>query len=300
MKNIVRSFAESGSAVLLGISSASKCATIGVVRATRAASIALLCGVVMAVTPTFAQTIINPSYSTRVTVLRFEPPNPTVGQLVVPIVEGVWHNGCLPKIGQASGGSLPRTFILTLPPATSICTQALQPYKIELPGIVFSRSGEYEFQLLGEAGEFFALKLLTVFALGSTVPQEALPGLWFEPETSGSGLFMTRNLVGTVEQVFGAWFYYTPAGTPAWVSFQEGVWQSPGVLVGNIYETNADPKICVPFDPACTLKWLPAPATKITKTGSFRITVTNAFSAELVLSSAISSSRTIHLIKQIR
>jgi hypothetical protein len=294
MKNLLGSFSSETSASLLRFSSAMKFVTVGFAR------VVLFCATTLSVTTTFAQPIIDPSYPARVAFLRFQPPNPTVGQLVVPVVEGVWPNGCIPKAGQASGGSFRRSVTLSLVPATTSCSQAFQPYKLELPSIKFDRDGEYEYQLLGNTGEFYGLTSLTVFAVGSTIPQDVLAGLWFEPVTSGSGLFMARSIAGTADLFFGGWFYYSPAGTPTWVSFQEGVWQSPGVLVGNIYETNADPKTCFPFDPACTIKWLPAPATKINKVGSFKITVTSVYSAELVVNSSVSSSRTIQLIKQMR
>ncbi len=294
MKNFRRSCSIEVSTSLVCVSSAIKYVRAGVVR------VALLGVFTVAATPTFAQTIIDPVYPARVAVLRFEPSNPTVGQLVVPIVEGVWPNGCVPQNGQVSGGALRRTVTLVLPSAASACTLALKPYKLELPSVKFDRDGEHEFQTVDESGKFYGLTLLTVFAVGSTIPQDALSGLWFEPITSGSGLFMTRSLAGTTDQTFGAWFYYNTAGLPSWVSFQEGVWQSPGVLVGNVYQTNADQKTCSPLDSACVSNWLPAPASKINKVGSFKMTVTSTYSAELVISSASSESRKIQLIKQMR
>ncbi len=253
---------------------------------------------VICATPSFAQIIIAPISATPLALLRFEPPNPSVGQLVTPVIEGTWHNGCLPRTGQLTGDSFRRVVTIGLSPASTICTQAFQPYKMELPHLKFDAVGQYEFQVVDDLGGRYAPAFLTVFASGSTGTQANISGLWYEPATSGSGLFMTQSLAGSFDQIFGAWFYYTPAGAPTWLSFQEGKWQSAGVLVGNVYQTTAEAKICAPLNPICTGNWSPTPAASIRKVGSYMFTLKDANSADLVITSDSSASRKIQLGKQ--
>ena len=253
---------------------------------------------IICATPSFAQIIVTPISAMPLALLRFEPPNPSVGQLVTPVIEGTWHNGCLPRTGQMTGDSFRRVVTIGLAPASTICTQAFQPYKMELPQLKFDAIGQYEFQVVDDLGGRYTPAFLMVFASGSTGTQANISGLWYEPATSGSGLFMTQSLAGSFDQIFGAWFYYTRAGAPTWLSFQEGKWQSAGVLVGNIYQTTAEAKLCVPLDPICTESWQPTLAAIIRNVGRFSFTVKDANSAELVITSADSATRKIQLVKQ--
>jgi hypothetical protein len=249
-------------------------------------------------TPAFAQTVVTPISATPLALLRFEPSNPNIGQLVTPIIEGTWHNGCVPRNGQMSGDSFRRVVTLSLALATTFCGQAFQPYKIELPPVKFEAVGQYEFQVVDDSGGGYAPAFLTVH-LGYIGAQADVSGLWFEPATSGSGLFMTQSLTRSFDPIFGAWFYYTPVGAPAWLSFQEGKWQSAGVLVGNVYQTSAEAKVCAPFDPICNANWSPTAASSIRKVGSYVFTSKDANSADLVITSSISVSRKIQLVKQL-
>jgi hypothetical protein len=93
-------------------------------------------------------------------------------------------------------------------------------------------------------------------------------GLWFDPETNGSGLTLLHSFRDS-DVVFGTWYVYDNSGIARWYSFQEAKWKTDSILEGVVYETRSPP---------CPLGVAACPATAGTPpilVGNFRMTFKN-------------------------
>jgi len=215
--------------------------------------------------------------------------SPSVVQASVPTtitVSGIWNNGCVPQSGKLVESSFRVLITLQLPPASTLCTQALQPYQVVLPAKTFVSAGSYELQVVTSEGASLDTKTFAVQGVTQFFSEVNLSGGWYERLTSGSGLMLSHKRAGANDQLWGTWHNYTDAGKPTWYSLQGGRWSDPRTNVGEVYETSADPIACnliLPSDPNCAIPFKPTKLGQIRKVGTYAIVFTSANSAELVM-----------------
>jgi len=215
--------------------------------------------------------------------------NPSVVQINTPntiTVSGIWNNGCVPQSGRLVESSYRVVITLQLPPANTLCTQALQPYQVVLPAKTFASAGSYELQVVTSEGAPLDGKTFAVQGAGQFFSEFNFAGGWFERTTSGSGLMISHKRAGAIDQLWGTWHNYTDAGKPTWFSLQGGRWNAARNNLGDIYETSANPSGCTlefPGDPNCPIPFKPIPLTLIRKIGTYSLGFTSANSAQLTM-----------------
>ena len=121
------------------------------------------------------------------------------------------------------------------------------------PGVSFSP--QRAFQLVAKVQDGRTVTMNVPAAPASGVPPLAAQarGLWWNPDESGWGLLMDRNLDGIV---FANWYTFDVNGEPTWFAMPNGRTIAPNVVVGDVYWpqgptafTEYDAKKFVPGEP---------------------------------------------------
>lgn len=82
-------------------------------------------------------------------------------------------------------------------------------------------------------------------APSSPFPNTDYSGMWYSPPEAGWGLSIGQNPAGGL---FGAWYVFTGAGIPVWLTLQDGAWLSPTRWQGKLYGTTGPDLFEGPFD----------------------------------------------------
>jgi len=215
--------------------------------------------------------------------------NPSIVQINTPntiTVSGIWNNGCVPQSGRLVESSYRVLITLQLPPASTLCTQALQPYQVVLPAKTFALAGSYELQVVTSEGGMLDARSFAVHGAGQFFSESNFGGGWYERSTSGSGLMISHKRSGASDQMWATWHNYTDAGRPTWFSLQGGRWSAQRTNIGDIYETSASPVACAlnfPSDPNCPTPFRPTRLVEIRKIGTYSIDFSTANSAALTM-----------------
>ncbi len=215
--------------------------------------------------------------------------SPSIVQAGVPntiTVSGVWHNGCSPRSAKLVESPFKVLITLQLPPAETICGQALQAYKVVVPVKTFEFVGSYDLQVITSEGGLLEAKTFAVQGAAQFFSEFNVSGGWYERSTSGSGLMLSHKRAGASDQLWGTWHNYTDAGKPNWYSLQGGRWNTPQMFVGDVYETSANPSACTlefPGDPNCPIPFKPVRFAQIRKVGTYSIGFTRVNSADLIM-----------------
>ncbi len=220
--------------------------------------------------------------------LRFDPAMPKVGQLVTPILEGTWSDGCIPLSAKlttsASGGPFKMLLSFKLPGPVELilCVAAITPYRLELPPIKFDTAGRYDIQLVSDRGFIYDPSTLIVSEAGKSFAANNISGAWYDAKTVGSGLMLAHTLVGSADRLFGTWYFYTPMGVPTWLVLQDATWETPVKAVGALYKTEGRIFMC-DIMPDCLNYWQASPSTKVEKVGTFTLDFSSSENGTLVL-----------------
>lgn len=156
----------------------------------------------------------------------------------------------------------------------------------ELP--VFFVQNTYDFSVQGKASPI----LFVDPASNLTDPTDRIPysdfdvgGIWYEPASSGSGLFLNHKKFQKSDSVVGSWLNYTDDGQTSWFYLSGLNWTSSREHVGFVYQTKADAIACtfLPGDNPCFNPLKPIRASSINAIGSYRITFSSKSTAEMQL-----------------
>jgi hypothetical protein len=219
--------------------------------------------------------------------VKVSVPTPPVATIVTPLVGdvkverkirvfGEWPDSCPPISASldTAFSQFTRTInVRLLLLLTSVpCPREPRSYSYELswtptvPGI--TKVDVYA--TTGGGGESYRATNSIVVAPEKTVwAYGDISGLWYDPDTAGSGLTFIHNYrVSNV--VFGTWYVYDNAGLPRWYSLQEGVWKNNGeVLEGKLLESRGAPCVATVLTiAACPTTVIPPPI----EVGTFRAT----------------------------
>ena len=192
-------------------------------------------------------------------------------------ITGTWP-GCvpvgatLPAVGVVQPSALVVRLIL---PQTFAPCAAFLPYTVTATYTPESR-GITKLLVLNPDGDFLGEGLLDTRAPDDNRSAFNITGMWYDPQSNGSGLTFVHSRVND-NAVFGTWYVYDGSGKPLWYTIQDAVWKSQGrVMEGWLYQTSAMPASCqAPFT-AC-----PASIGLLATVGRARITITGANSAHV-------------------
>ena len=146
----------------------------------------------------------------------------------------------------------------------------------------------YDFSVQGKASPI----LFVDPASNLTDPTDRIPysdfdvgGQWYEPASSGSGLFLNHKKFQKTDSIVGSWLNYTDDGKTSWFYLSGLNWTSSREHVGVVYQTKADPIACtfLPGDNPCFNPLKPVRASSINAIGSYRITFSSRETAEMQL-----------------
>lgn len=189
--------------------------------------------------------------------IRVEPEVAAPGVPRKITVSGQWPNGCIPTEASLAFNNFygrPSIGILLSEPLTFVaCFSAVRPYSFELTYTPES-AGQIEIVAMTNLTKASARATLVTSSAQETHGLFDVTGVYYDPQTLGSGITVTHDH-GRTDQVFGTWHTYDPAtGTSRWYSLQQGFWSASGTQwTGTLFETEADPSgscnvVCsVPF-----------------------------------------------------
>lgn len=185
-------------------------------------------------------------------------------------ISGHWP-GCVPVGASVAGASVvaPSTLVvkLILPLTLVACPAAILPYSVTTTYTPSVR-GIIRLLVLNFDGEYLAESKLDTRAPTDHRSAFNITGMWFDPQSNGSGLTFVHSRV-TDNVVFGTWYVYDGTGKPRWYTIQNTEWKSQGrVMEGWLYHTSANANCPLPFT-AC-----PAAIGLLTIAGKVRITLT--------------------------
>jgi hypothetical protein len=185
-------------------------------------------------------------------------------------ITGTWP-GCVP-VGATLPAvrSVPPTALvvrLILPQTFAPCA-AFLPYTVTATYTPESR-GITKLLVLNVDGEYLGEGLLDTRAPGDNHSALNITGMWYDPQSNGSGLTFVHSRVND-NAVFGTWYVYDGSGKPLWYTIQDAVWKSQGrVMEGWLYQTSAVANCPLPFIYGC-----PASIGLLAVVGRARVTIT--------------------------
>ena len=241
--------------------------------------------------------------------IEFSSP-PVVGEPITVTLNYV-GDSCNAKSANATLARFSHLVILNFDPNLG-CFKVVTQHRIVLQPTTFAFAGSHQIEIVGSNGgrygsyEFSVQGKFVPFVFND--PENEKPysdfnvgGLWYEPATSGTGLFLEHKKYQQVDIVFGSWLNYTDSGRTSWYFLSGLSWTSARVNKGDIYKTSADPTFCFlpPPGSSCPMPLAPARATAVDKIGSYEIRFNSATTAEIRLSlSNGTATRLINLEKQ--
>ncbi len=201
-----------------------------------------------------------------------EPANASQNTPRIITVQGQWPNSCPPTTGTLVTDFAESehfiTITLNVPQTFAPCTTVIGSYAIKF---------NYTPQSLGVIRVMVKdtpvspsnTGTITTSLAGQNRAIADVSGMWYDAVTNGSGMSIIHNFQGVTSGLFGAWFAYDNAGSPRWLTIQEGKWETNGTFNGNLYETKAAPNQCHASAPLCVTKF-----STIVKIGSAKLTFT--------------------------
>lgn len=192
------------------------------------------------------------------------------------VLKGTWPDGCTPTSAQidAPYNDRLRTVIVqinVLADSGQFCTAVFTPYTLELKYTPKTEGVDNLITVVRSPTQQVIIKREDKILVGDPKvirSADDISGLWFDPDTNGSGLTLLHSFRGS-DLVFGTWYIYDRNGVARWYSFQEAKWKTDSILEGTVYETRSNP--CAAALAAC-------PATAGTPpiyVGLFRMTFKN-------------------------
>jgi len=192
-------------------------------------------------------------------------------------VSGKWPS--CPPVGAtvtsaAASPPVTRVVRLILPQTLLPCPAPYIAYSVTVTYTPTVRSID-RLLVLNADGEYLAEALLDTRAPDDHRSAFNITGMWYDPQSNGSGLTFVHSRV-TDNTVFGTWYVYEASGKPRWYTIQNTEWKSQGrVMEGLLYETSAVASCPVPFS-AC-----PARLGQLATAGRARVTLTGASTARV-------------------
>ena len=167
-------------------------------------------------------------------------------------ISGNWM-GCVPvgaavtpAVAFVSGTRVAR---LIFPQTLAPCAAVIAPYTVTATYTPAARGIE-KLLVLNVDGDYLGEALVDTRAPGDHRSAFNITGMWYDPQSNGSGLTFVHSRVND-NAVFGTWYVYDRSGKPLWYTIQDTVWKSQGrIMEGRLLHTNA------PFGSTC-----PAPLT---------------------------------------
>ena len=191
-------------------------------------------------------------------------------------VSGTWPHACIPLGASVVAGLVSGSIVvrLTVPRTLAACALVLTPYSFTVKYTPRLRAA-LRVLVLADDGEYLGEGLLDTRAAGDHRSAFDITGMWYEPQSNGSGLTFVHSRL-TDNTVFGTWYVYDASGRPRWYTIQNTGWTSEGrVLEGTLYETSAVASCPAPFT-AC-----PAQIGVLVTVGRARVTLTGDNSARV-------------------
>ncbi|MBL0121580.1 MAG: hypothetical protein IPP88_02240 [Betaproteobacteria bacterium] len=186
-------------------------------------------------------------------------------------ITGTWA-GCWPVGARVAGAGLVRqsTLVvqLVLPMTLMPCPLTFQPYTVTTTYTPGER-GISRLLVLNVDGDFLGEALLDTRAASDDRSAFNITGMWYDPQSNGSGLTFVHSRVND-NAVFGTWYVYDSSGKPRWYTIQDAVWKSQGrVMEGWLYQTSAVANCSLLFIYGC-----PASIDLLVVVGRARVTIT--------------------------
>ncbi len=205
-----------------------------------------------------------------------EPTNAPQNTPRVITVQGQWPNGCPPSSGTMTTDLAESDYLITIaliiPQTLLPCTQAITSYTVKFNytpqalgviRVMVKAIGDGVGSIPGGAGT------ISTSLLGQNRGIADVSGMWYDPNTNGSGVSIIHNYQGVSSGLFAAWFAYDSSGNPRWLTIQEGKWEANNFIIGNLYETKAAPNQCNASMPLCVARYL-----SLVKIGTARLSFT--------------------------
>ena len=168
-----------------------------------------------------------------------------------------WPSGCLPTgaavVGNQTEIARKRTLTIRLDGNlldAQRCGDIIVAYRA-MVSVTPDAEGDLRALVVMNDGVYVGETTIRTRAANSDRSQYDLTGMWYDPDTHGSGLTFihgfTRNDV-----LFGTWYVYDGQGVPRWYTIQGVLWKAGGLQAeGQIYETRANTVVCVPPFTGC-------------------------------------------------
>jgi hypothetical protein len=210
----------------------------------------------------------------------------TAGDETTLQLRGVWRDSCLPGLVSFTGEGLRRTLYLAVANPNLGCAAVETPFQLEVPGVQFdgTSSGVAEVVVVEVGRNWISRHSLAVQPTPGGIPVGAywLSGGWFQPEVSGSGLFLHHDRGGDRDLVWGYWLNFSPDGAPTWYLLTDARWTRPDQVRGRLVAVRGVPWQCgfLPW-PICYLPARPA-ASHLADVWGFQMTVTGPDQATVV------------------
>lgn len=261
-------------------------------RFNRNAIIAIVCAAAgsMAAHAQSAPTIVAPERVSEVTVT---PVVADAGVARTIKISGKWPS-CAPVgatvTSAAAFQSGTRVVRLILPQTFLPCPAPYIPYSVTASYTPAARGIE-KLLVLNADGEYLGEGLVDTRAPNDDRSAFNITGMWYDPQSNGSGLTFVHSLVND-NAVFGTWYLYDTSGKPTWYTIQNAVWTTQGrVMEGALYESRQGTAaaICPPPFTACPPNYVPR-ILVFSTFGRVRLTLTGAGAAHV---EALSFSGTV-------
>lgn len=186
-------------------------------------------------------------------------------------ITGTWA-GCAPVGAKVAGaGVVHRSTLvvqLVLPMTLLPCPLTFQPYTVTTTYTPAER-GIVKLLVLNIDGDFLREALLDTRAASDHRSAFNLTGMWYDPQSNGSGLTFVHSRLND-NAVFGTWYVYDSSGKPRWYTIQDAAWKSQGrVMEGWLYQTSAVANCSLLFIYGC-----PASIDLLVVVGRARVTIT--------------------------
>lgn len=169
-------------------------------------------------------------------------------------ISGNWM-GCVPVAAAVTPAMVfaPGTRVarLIFPQTLAPCAAVIAPYTVTATYTPAARGIE-KLLVLNVDGDYLGEAWVDTRAPGDDRSAFNITGMWYDPQSNGSGLTFMHSRVND-NAVFGTWYVYDSTGKPRWYTIQDTVWKSQGrVMEGVLIQTlGAGSAGCPPPLTAC-------------------------------------------------
>lgn len=172
-----------------------------------------------------------------------DPASLRVGQPVVLVLRGIWHDSCVParfNLSIAAYGEQRR--VLRLWNEAAGCAAVQTPFEVELSPVIFEEPGVVRFAVVYDGDPWrgsgdawlseHSLAIQPADTAGKSISAFAVDGAWYVPALPGSGLLLNHQRTGN-DRVLGTWLNFDQSGSPRWYLLDGARWTTPTRLEGN-------------------------------------------------------------------